>query len=63
MIRLNWMFFHGSHWFQCFDTEKEALDYANQCDLLTMHTVDKVWLSSDSGDVVIRQKPWLNEKS
>jgi len=56
MFRLNWMFCNGSNWFQSFDTEEEAIDYVHRCDLLRAHTVERVWVSSDKGEVWLREK-------
>ena len=56
MYRLNWLFCNGSHWFQAFDTEKQALDYAHHCDLLRSHSVDRVWITSNGAVVCLREK-------
>ena len=47
MTRLNWVFCNGSRWFQDFETQEQAIDYAHFCDLLRSHSVDKVWISSE----------------
>lgn len=56
MYRLNWIFCNGSHWFQAFETEKKALDYAYHCDLLRAHNVDRVWIASNGVEVWLREK-------
>ena len=56
MYRLNWLFCNGSHWFQVFETEEDAVNYANHCDLLQAHSVEKVWVASSGADKWLRQK-------
>ena len=56
MIRLNWMFCNGSRWFQDFETQEQAIDYANHCDLLRSHGVERVWVSSDNEELCLREK-------
>ena len=56
MYRLNWLFCNGSHWFQVFETEKDAVDYASHCDLLRAHSVDRVWIASNDAEIWLREK-------
>ena len=56
MYKLNWLFCNGSHWFQDFETEKKAIDYANHCDLFRAYTVSKVWIASNDKKVWLRGK-------
>ena len=56
MYKLNWLFCNGSHWFQVFETEKDAIDYTHHCDLLRAHNVDKVWITSNDAEIWLREK-------
>jgi hypothetical protein len=56
MTRLNWIFCNGSRWFTDFETQEQAVDYAHHCDLLRSHGVEKVWVSSDNGELWLRGK-------
>ena len=56
MYKLNWIFCNGSRWFQDFDTENDAIDYANHCDLLRAFTVSKVWITSNDSKIWLKGK-------
>ena len=56
MYKLNWIFCNGSRWFQDFETENDAIEYAKHCDLLRAFTVSKVWITSNDSKIWLKGK-------